>query len=159
MKIAYLHGLESTVEVNSPKIIFLKSISSSLYAPQINYRDPEQFNRIYQELQVLRPDVIIGSSMGGYFAYLLGSKLGIKTILFNPAMCGRSFEPVTDQTGLFGTRNYIRFGESDTVIDYKKVIKYFNTQETGHYQYGFTGNGHRVPETVFTEEIQEILMV
>lgn len=66
MKIAYLHGLESTVEVNSPKIIFLKSISSSLYAPQINYRDPEQFNRIYQELQVLRPDVIIGSSMGGY---------------------------------------------------------------------------------------------
>ncbi len=96
MKIAYLHGLESNIDQKDPKIKFLNKNFNKVYSPSINYRNDNTFNKLYKDIKSLNPDLIVGSSMGGYVSYLIGSKLSIPVLLFNPAMVGRAFDPVVD---------------------------------------------------------------
>ena len=89
MKIAYLHGLESSIDTSSVKIRWLKENFDQIYTPTIKYHNKESFTSITTHIKKQNPDYIVGSSMGGYFAYLIGATLGIPTILFNPAVIGR----------------------------------------------------------------------
>ena len=43
-------------------------------------------------MENFQPDLIIGSSMGGYVADILAEKYGTPAILFNPALHNRSFD-------------------------------------------------------------------
>lgn len=85
MKIAYLHGLESSIDSSSLKIIWLNDNFSHVYTPSVNYHNTNSFTNILTQIKKHKPDYIVGSSMGGYFAYLIGATLEIPTILFNPA--------------------------------------------------------------------------
>ena len=70
MKIAYIHGLESNITPNHPKVIWLNKYAHEVYAPQINYKDPTSFNKIFNYIKDFKPDVIVGSSIsptGGRF--------------------------------------------------------------------------------------------
>ena len=155
MKIAYLHGLESTIDPKDPKIIWLNDNFTEVYSPQINYKNPGEFDKILRHIKKMNPLYIVGSSMGGYFSYLIGSKLGIKTILFNPAVIGRSFEPVVNVGGIKGTAHNVYFGKSDKVIDGMEVRKYFGSEGAGDFQYNYYNGGHRVPADVFIGAIKE----
>lgn len=155
MKIAYLHGLESTIDPKDPKIIWLNDNFTEVYSPQINYKNPGEFDKILRNIKKMNPLYIVGSSMGGYFSYLIGSKLGIKTILFNPAVIGRSFEPVVNVGGIKGAAHNVYFGKSDKVIDGMEVRKYFGSEGAGDFQYNYYNGGHRVPADVFIEAIKE----
>ena len=87
MKVTYLHGLES--KQGGPKVDWLESHFEEVWAPGMNYREnPHLFEEILSQIE--GTDLIIGSSMGGWFAYLLGTRTGIPTILFNPAVVDRS---------------------------------------------------------------------
>lgn len=156
MKIAYLHGLESSIDQKDPKIIFLNNNFDKAYMPSINYRDDSTFDKLYKDIKSLNPDLIVGSSMGGYVSYLIGSKLSIPVLLFNPAMVGRTFDPVVDDSNLKKTRIDIRFGKSDSVISGKDVRKYLKDNKVSFDHTGYTG-GHRVPADVFINSIKEVL--
>ena len=46
MKIAYLHGLESSIDPSSSKMIWLKDNFDPVYTPTINYNNKESFTII-----------------------------------------------------------------------------------------------------------------
>jgi len=160
MKIAYLHGLESSIDEKDPKIIFLRETFDEVFAPSIAYRNKKTFDKLYSSIKQLKPDLIVGSSMGGYVAYLIGSKLGIETLLFNPAVVDRTFDPVVDDTRLnFGTTHNVYLGKSDTVINGEQVMRYFGHIGSGSFYHTKYNGGHRVPESVFIDAIKSVLNI
>ena len=158
MKIAYLHGLESNIDQKDPKIKFLNKNFDKVYSPTINYRNDNTFNKLYKDIKSLNPDLIVGSSMGGYVSYLIGSKLSIPVLLFNPAMVGRAFDPVVDDSNLKKTKTDIRFGKGDSVISGIDVRKYFKDTKVSFNHKGYDG-GHRVPADVFINSIKDVLNI
>ncbi len=72
-KVLYLHGLES--KQGGPKVDFLAN-EFIVHAPKIDYTDPELNIKMFFTIQDFNPDLIIGSSMGGYVADILAEKYG-----------------------------------------------------------------------------------
>ena len=64
-RIVYLHGLESTQ--GGVKVSFLAE-ENFVYAPKMDYKDPTIFKKVLDKITKFKPNLIIGSSMGGYFA-------------------------------------------------------------------------------------------
>jgi len=64
-RIVYLHGLESTQ--GGVKVSFLAE-ENFVYAPKMDYKDPTTFKKVLDKITKFKPNLIIGSSMGGYFA-------------------------------------------------------------------------------------------
>ena len=85
MKTLYIHGLDSYPKPE--KLEILKKHKLDPVALHLNYRETLG---IYETLKdaAIRKDVkfIVGSSVGGYLAFLLSNDLGIPCLLFNPAM-------------------------------------------------------------------------
>ena len=156
MKIAYLHGLESSIDPSSSKMIWLKDNFDPVYTPTINYNNKESFTIITAHIKKQKPDYIIGSSMGGYFAYLIGATLGIKTILFNPAVIGRPFDPVVDDSILKETSHNVFLGKTDEVISGALVQSYFSRLGLGKFTYTAYNGGHRVSAEVFIDAIKNV---
>ena len=156
MKIVYLHGLESNADQKDPKIIFLNNNFDEVFTPSINYKDKNTFGKLFSKIKAMNPDLIVGSSIGGYFAYLIGSKLGIETVLFNPAVVDRSFDPIVDDTNLSGARHNVFLGKSDNVINGKDIKSYFSSKGVGNFKYRSYNSGHRVPEDTFINSIKNI---
>ncbi len=151
MKIAYLHGLESN-NIN-PKNDWLRTISD-VYDPLIDYRQPLIYQKIKNDIIDFKPDLIIGSSMGGFFTYNLSRELNIKSVLFNPALHSRSFTP--DMTGfsgslLFKPKTKFVLGKNDDVIEPNTTIKI--AENEGYSNFIILGHGHRTPYDVFKNEI------
>ena len=156
MKIAYLHGLESSIDIFSVKIRWLNDNFDQVYTPSIKYHNKESFTIIIAHIKKQNPDYIIGSSMGGYFAYLIGATLGIPTILFNPAVIGRSFDPVVDDRNLKETSHNVFLGKTDEVIDGALVQSYFSCLDLGEFTYTAYNGGHRVSAEVFIDAIKNV---
>lgn len=89
-RVLYLHGLESSNVCN--KVNFLREVTDC-YAPHIDYKDPYIENLLLKMIRAFKPEVIIGSSMGGYTALQLGNYFDIPVIAFNPAIHTRDFDP------------------------------------------------------------------
>ena len=85
-KIVYLHGLESSQ--GGKKVEFL-STQGMVYAPAMDYKTLN-LDEFIDTLGM--PDLIIGSSMGGYAADIIGSHLGVDVLLFNPALHNRPID-------------------------------------------------------------------
>lgn len=155
MKIAYLHGLLSNNI--GEKNEWLRTISKEVYDPLIKYMDEEKpFERVYNEVKKFQPDVIIGSSMGGYFAYEIGRRLDIPTLLFNPALHSRSVQP--DMTGeyeevKFKPRTHLILGEKDDLIDPQKTIEMIEDYIT----YEVLDHAHRTSFKLFKDSISEFI--
>ena len=157
MKIAYLHGLESSIDIFSVKIRWLKENFDQIYTPTIKYQNKESFASITAHIKKQSPDYIVGSSMGGYFAYLIGATLGIPTILFNPAVIGRSFDPVVDDSNLKETAHNVFLGKTDEVINGAHVQSYFSHFGIGEFTYTDYNGGHRVSAEVFINSIKDVV--
>jgi predicted esterase YcpF (UPF0227 family) len=156
MKIAYLHGLESFIDPSSLKILWLKENFDQIYTPTIKYHNKESFTSITAHIKKQSPDYIVGSSMGGYFAYLIGATLGITTILFNPAVIGRSFDPVVDDSKIKETSHNVFLGKTDDLIDGALVQSYFSRFGLGKFTYTAYEGGHRVSAEVFIDSIKNV---
>ena len=79
MKVSYLHGLESPNY--GPKVDWLND-KFDTYVPKMDYNSETAFEEALDGCR--GSDLIVGSSMGGYFAYLIGQHLRIPTLLFKP---------------------------------------------------------------------------
>jgi predicted esterase YcpF (UPF0227 family) len=89
-KILYLHGLESSNVCD--KVDFLKE-NAIVLAPSIDYRKPNIEIEFLHMVEMFQPDLIIGSSMGGHVALMLGNYYDVEVIAFNPAIHSRPIEP------------------------------------------------------------------
>ena len=148
--ILYLHGLESSQ--GGKKVDFLSS-KAYVYAPPMEYGDPDFGKKMIKIISALKPDLVIGSSMGGYVANMLADKFSIHCLLFNPALHGRSFEPnvkaikeLSNQSDMV-PRKVVVLGNHDSVID-SQVTKQMMENEplTIVEEFNF---GHRTPLGIF----------
>lgn len=150
-KVLYLHGLES--KQGGEKVGFLAG-QACIYAPAIDYREENLHGKIHNIIMNFKPDLIIGSSMGGYVAHEFAKAFNLPAILLNPALHSRSFEPDLDTFILsfdtsFHERQIVLLGKNDGVIDpelTKTILgddKRFVIEEGEH--------GHRTPLDIFID--------
>ena len=153
MNVWYLHGLES--EVGGPKVDFLHSVADKVYAPKMDYNHPEMFSSLLKLAKYNKPDLIIGSSMGGYFADALGSHLDVEVLLFNPALHSRSIEPEGVSYGETNWERNFVVGTEDEVIDPKATRVYKDLAKTWTE---IEGMGHRTSLKVFKDIYKKVIL-
>lgn len=94
MKVFYLHGLFGAP--NPEKLAMLEAAGfKEVVAPHVVYetRQPNDlFAELYETCQAAPPDLLIGSSMGGYMTYWLSRCLNLPVLLLNPALNSRTDE-------------------------------------------------------------------
>jgi predicted esterase YcpF (UPF0227 family) len=143
-KIVYLHGLES--ESGGTKVSFLAE-KGMVYAPAIDYKTLDLNEFIFT---LGMPDLIIGSSMGGYVADIIGSQLGVDVLLFNPALHNRTI--IREFNEDYGSEPYKRtivLGTEDKVINPELTKKLWSVKGNEAIHDEIEGMGHRTPLDVF----------
>ena len=145
-RVLYLHGLESSNVCS--KVDFLKEVSDC-YAPSIKYADPYVEDLLLKMVRAFKPDVIIGSSMGGMTALLLGNYFGISTVAFNPAIHSRSFDPEFDKLNnadpALGFTPVVILGMEDDVINPLITKEILDDAFIDCVIEEVEGMGHRIP--------------
>jgi uncharacterized protein len=151
-RILYLHGLESAQ--GGKKVDFL-STKGYVYAPEMDYTRNDVFDFLIRVMNEFEPDYIIGSSMGGYVAHILGGLYKTPVLVFNPALHSRGFEPNIPEfvKKHFPDKMTVVLGDEDTVINPNKTLKYIADYGMGNVM-GIKVErvktmGHRTPLDVF----------
>ena len=154
-KVLYLHGLES--KQGGPKVEFLAN-EFIVHAPVMDYTDPDLNIKLLFTMQDLKPDLIIGSSMGGYVADILAEKYGVPAILFNPALHNRSFETaisysVEGEQAELQEKKVVVLGKDDEVIP--PYITKIMLENNFNYKIVLEEMGHQTPLNIFIDTINK----
>ena len=153
MKVWYLHGLES--DPGGPKVDFLNEVADEVFAPAMDYRNHKAFGELYREVtKEGKPDLIIGSSMGGYFADALASHFGIEVLLFNPALHSRSIERNLPYGNTNCKKTFV-VGTEDDVIN-PKLTKALADLSADWIE--IEGMGHRTTLNVFKDIYNKVVL-
>jgi len=154
MKVAFFHGLESPHKSKKNKILDRLFGDTNVYAPAMDYHNPELYNEVLKHLEQQPVNLLVGSSMGGYFAQSLSTLVNTQTLLFNPAIHSRSFEPENVVIGQNRPFQFFVLGKTDTVVNPLKTIDCILQNE---YKYptelAIEIMEHRIPSTVFEKYI------
>ncbi len=152
--ILYLHGLES--KQGGDKVSYL-SRKHYVLAPALNYYSPDIEKFLMQLFESEKPDLIIGSSMGGYTANLLSARFNIPAILLNPALINppRRFKTLESDFAVSKALHLVILGEQDEVIPYKQTQNYL--LEHGFSNIEVRSYGHRTPFEDFKEICEGVL--
>jgi uncharacterized protein len=151
-KILYLHGLESSNFCD--KVDFLKE-NAIVIAPSIDYSKPSLEEELLYIVEKFSPDLIIGSSMGGFVGMMIANRYNIECILFNPAIHSRPMEPNLKSLQYDDIKHsfnpIVILGMEDDVINpliskemLDDALSYCNIEEV-------EGLGHRIPFDVFVD--------
>ena len=84
-KILYLHGFASCGEGNKSLALKMHFGKDSIVSPDL---PPSPIDSIYTAEEILKSsefDLIIGSSLGGFYATYLAEKYSMKVVLLNPS--------------------------------------------------------------------------
>jgi len=152
-KVLYLHGLES--KQGGPKVDFLAN-EFIVHAPAMDYKNPNLSQQMDQIMEDFDPDLIIGSSMGGYVADILSTKYGKSAILFNPALHNWSLVPPIDypvegEQAESQKDKIVILGKEDDVIpsDITKLL----LEGKDNYHIFFKEMAHQTPLHIFIDVI------
>ena len=154
-KVLYLHGLES--KQGGPKVDFLTK-EFCVYAPEMDYKDPMLQNWVDFVMRQFQPDLIIGSSMGGYVADTLAQKYGVPAILFNPALHNRSFDPAIEsliegEQADLQKKKIVVLGKNDQVIP--PYITKIMFESNRYYEIVLKEMAHQTPLNIFIDTINK----
>lgn len=149
MRVAFFHGLES--KPVSEKNYALREFFDDVFDPAMDYRKPGIFMEVLQELKNNPVDLLIGSSMGGWFAYSYSTHFQTKTLLFNPAVHSRSVDPEV-RLGNKMSNHILVLGEYDDVITPKETIDFF--ERFSNAQINIEQIGHPIPLDVFKKYLR-----
>ena len=150
----YFHGLESSQ--GGIKVQFLDQEVDFLEAPAMDYTKEGIFEEWLDYVKNEEPDLLIGSSMGGYFAMALATHTGIPVLVFNPALHSRSIEIKGLESGTEKLTGLVVLGKKDEVINPGPTISMLQgTQNTLDISIE-KEMGHRVPLDVFIDMYNKI---
>ncbi len=149
--IVFFHGLESSPK--SDKSEYLESTFGA-YCPQMNYRESDLFDKTLKEIKDKKPTLLIGSSMGGWFAYCMSTLTGIPTLLFNPAVHSRFIQPNV-KLGNKKANHTVILGKKDTIIDPVQTVLWFNENGIGSFKYHYEDYGHQTPIIPFKKWVNK----
>jgi hypothetical protein len=153
MKVAFFHGLES--DHPSDKTHSLEKKFDEVLALPMDYKNPSLFDNTLNAVKAFKPDLLIGSSMGGWFAYCISTLTGIPTLLFNPAVHSRSIEPEV-RLGKFKSEHTVVFGRADQVIDPSRSMNWFDKKGIGSFDFNYESNAHRTPINIFNKWVNSM---
>lgn len=153
-KILYLHGLDSCATEDKMKAIIKAYDTPFVVSPHIDYRLAPDcvFDELFKLAESIKPDLIIGSSMGGRFGYYIAKKLGCDVILFNPAICETSLTHKIDKSGDRKIKGAAVLSILDDVIDSDKTNQFITENEQSITVHKVL-IGHQIPLNVFVEYI------
>ena len=151
MKIFFLHGLESNNQ--STKVDFMRALGHDVNAEYMDYRKVlDLYAKTLNSIIDFNPDLIVGSSMGGYFAYHLGTHYKTNLLLLNPALPNRTFDPPILPDGIEKSKIWALVVENDDVVD--PVVNEEILKSAGAIvQLG--DHEHRTPREVFESFFME----
>ena len=153
MKIYFLHGLESTN--NSSKVDLMRALGHDVHAEYMDYKKVlDLYAKTLISINDFNPDLIVGSSMGGYFAYHLGTHFSTNLLLLNPALPNRSFDPPILKDGDKKSRMWALIGRNDDVVNpvaNEEILKMAGAQVT------IGEHGHRTPQAIFEPFFKGVL--
>ena len=124
--VIYFHGLESSP--GGIKVDFLKQETDFIEAPAMDYTKEGIFEEWLDYVKTEEPDLIVGSSMGGYFAIALSTWTGIPVLVFNPAIHSRKFEIEGLGSGTKKAKGFAR----DLGLDGDEIIKDMMSSDYEH---------------------------
>lgn len=159
-----IHGLES--KGNNSKYDFLvKNEYKNIISPTFDYINENPYNILdrlsnYIKLNNDTDNCVIGSSLGGFFAYCLNVKYNMKTILLNPSLMpfinlakkeNVSFNNINKYIEIFGKyvgkANYnnlnVIIGKNDEIIDHKNITSVL----IPNLKYNYVNSDHRMEIT------------
>ena len=149
-KVMYIHGLES--KPGGPKVDILKKYFKVL-APECDYKNNENiFFDLLSQAQHFQPDIIIGSSMGGYMAYYISQHINKPIILFNPALAHQPIKRVV-QVGPNKPDVYLGLGFYDEVVP---PFSSFNILGDSIVEAQFGKHKHQTPLDFFLKVIRKV---
>lgn len=153
MKVLFLHGLESNHK--SEKVHYLKSLNIEVLAPEMLYReDPHLFTKILNLVHFEKPDLIIGSSMGGFFGYHIGMHYKTNLLLLNPALARNSLGLTLPDLGEQKSVVWALLGELDELVNPFESEKILNTCNA---KITWGAHGHRTPIEPFKNITMSIM--
>ena len=152
--VIYFHGLES--KPGGIKVEYLNNTFDIVKAPAMDYTKKGIFKEWLNYVKKEKPNLIIGSSMGGYFALALASHTGIPVLAFNPAVHSRSFEIDGLQSGKVKIKGLVVLGEDDDVVDPGKTHSMLKGSWNDLEIQVEKEMGHRIPLSVFTDMYDKI---
>lgn len=141
MTIIYLHGLDSDPNATKATITaeHAKAIGIDTIRPNLNCPPDETVTKILGLIEQHPNSVLVGSSLGGYFATLLSDMTGTPAVLLNPSIrpdmsfrrfLNANFEGKTlaDDTPIYRTAGgwQIKFGDLAWFDTHRLTIKYPN---------------------------------
>tara|TARA_Y100000361_G_C11072576_1_gene296501 strand:+ start:58 stop:540 length:483 start_codon:yes stop_codon:yes gene_type:complete len=154
--VLYFHGLESAP--GGDKVRYLSYEVDWVKAPAMDYTDPEVFEDWLDYVKREEPDLIIGSSMGGYFAMLLASHVKTKVLAFNPALHNRSIEIEGARSGKEKLEGLVILGKNDDVIPPHETLKMLNEGDNNLTVSIENEMAHRVPLPIFIDGVDHFLL-
>lgn len=87
IKIFYVHGWGSRFDPTSDKVRALSELGE-VHGITVTWADGHRrvFDQLTEEISAYQPDLLVGTSMGGYGVNHLGTELGIPFVAINPAI-------------------------------------------------------------------------
>lgn len=139
--ILYIHGFASCGNSNKTKL--LRDNFKGVLCPDVPV-DPEEAIAFLQKLIIANDiDLIIGSSLGGFYASYFAEKFEIKTVLLNP-----STQPFITLAPYVGTNEFFCSGET---FEWKKE------HITKLWSYAISQNSIKSPLLVLLQKGDEVL--
>lgn len=161
MRLIYIHGFGSCGKGNKYKI--LKKLNIHILAPNLPTSPKEAINLLDA---IIKPgDILIGSSLGGYYAIYLAEKYFLKAILINPSL--KPDKTLKNYTGLqfrfcdkkpfYWKKEYLNelrefktkpkrakylvlLQSKDEILNYKKTLKKFKNKSNAKVIVEYGGN-------------------
>jgi hypothetical protein len=146
MRVAFFHGLESSHKSDKNESLHQKF--DFVYDPPMNYKEAGLFDKVLSDVKKNKIDLLIGSSMGGWFAYCISTLTGIPTLLFNPAFHSRPMEPQV-RIGNKKSKHTLVLGASDKVIPPMLTQNWVSKEGIGSFKIYYESNEHRTPIDIF----------
>ena len=87
MKIVNIHGYQGSAQNSAYSA--LEAVGAEIVSPQNDYEreSPEDIlGKLMSTVPEERPDMIVGTSLGGFFAAVLAARTGLPVILVNPCL-------------------------------------------------------------------------
>ncbi|MDM5272662.1 hypothetical protein PGH07_10810 [Sulfurovum sp. zt1-1] len=84
-KILYLHGFASCGEGNKSRVLGAYFGNENLLAPNLPFAPQEAIETLSTQILGEKPSLLVGSSLGGYYATYLAEKFDIPAVLINPS--------------------------------------------------------------------------
>jgi len=148
----YLHGLNSTNK--NDRTDWLEQFGK-VVNPLMEYRNyPKNFKYLEKLVLQYRPRVIIGSSLGGFFAFHLGNYYNIPTILLNPALLVTNITKPDNRAYATAALHTISIGTDDQIIPPFTTFAVLEQLKAKYQAYSFS-IGHETPFDVFVNICQK----